>query len=47
MLTTCIIIAAWTTGMPLWASATTTILAGIRFVAKCIATGVKLAEKTE
>lgn len=45
MLTTCIIIAAWTTGMPLWASITTTVIASIRFVFKCIGTGIKLSDK--
>lgn len=32
MLTICIIIIAWTTGMPLWASITTTVLAGLHFL---------------
>lgn len=32
MVTACLIITAWTTGMPLWASITTTVIAGIRGV---------------
>jgi hypothetical protein len=42
MITTCLIIGAWTTGMPTWASITITIIAGVRFFCKCLASAINL-----
>lgn len=44
MITTCLIITAWTAGMPLWASITVTVLAGVRFFCKCLAGTAKFSQ---
>ena len=44
MITNCLIITAWTAGMPLWASVTVTVLAGVRFFFKCLVSSIKFAQ---
>lgn len=44
MITTCLIITAWTAGMPLWASITVTVLAGVRFFCKCLVPFLKIGQ---
>ncbi len=44
MITTCLMIAAWTADMPLWASITITVLAGVRFFCKCLVGTAKFSQ---
>ena len=36
MITACLLIIAWTASLPLWASITITVIAGVRFWAEAI-----------
>ncbi len=36
MITACLMIAAWAANLPLWASITITVFAGVRFIAKSV-----------
>ena len=44
MITTCLLIFAWAASLPLWASITITVLAGVRFLAKCLKWLMKLID---
>lgn len=42
MVTTCLIIGAWTAGMSTWASITITVIAGVHFFCKCLSAAIDL-----